>query len=105
MSRLVGLERAGGRFTFYVTFDLVFLLDLASRCGVSPHDRRVRDLVTYLETLRGPYGLWQHPAHPQLSRWLTFDLECSLGRLADGDWIGNEEPAAFTPYKKPRRRH
>ena len=105
VSRLVGLERASGRITFYVTFDQAFLLDLASRCGVSPEDRRVRDLVTYLETLRGPYGLWQHPVHPQLSRWLTFDLESSLRRLADGDWIGNEEPATFTPYKRPRRRH
>jgi hypothetical protein len=105
VSRLVGLERASGLITFYVTFDLVFLLDLASRCGVSPQDRRVRDLVAHLETRRGPYGLWQHPAHPQLSGWLTFDLECSLRRLADGDWIGDEEPASFTPYKKGRRRH
>lgn len=105
VSRLVGLERAGGQFTFYVTFDLAFVLDLASRCGVSLDDRRVRELVDYLETLRGPYGMWQHPAHPQLSRWLSFDIECSLRRLADGDWVGNEEPAAFTPYNKPRRRH
>ena len=82
VSRLVGLERAMGQVTFYVTFDLGFLLDLASRCGVSPDDRRVHDLVDYLETLRGPYGLWQHPTHPQLSRWLTFDLESSLRRLA-----------------------
>jgi hypothetical protein len=105
VSRLVGLEPAGGRFTFYVTFDHAFLLDLASRCGVSADDRRVRDLVAYLESLRGAYGLWQHPAHPQLSRWLSFDLECSLRRLADGDWIGNEEPATYTPYRKGRRRH
>lgn len=105
ISRLVGLERALGQITFYVTFDLAFLLDLASRCGVSPDDRRVRDLVAYLETLRGPYGLWQHNTHPQLSRWLTFDLECSLRRLAAGDWIGNEEPAAFAPYERGRRRH
>ena len=105
VSRLVGLERAMGLVTFYATFDLVFLLDLASRCGVSHHDRRVRDLVTFLETLRGPYGLWQHHAHPQLSRWLTFDLECSLRRLAGGDWIGNEEPASFTPYKRGPRRY
>ena len=34
VSRLVGLERAMGQVTFYVTFDLAFLLDLASRCGV-----------------------------------------------------------------------
>jgi hypothetical protein len=105
VSRLVGEERASGRFTFYVTFDLAFLLDLASRCGVSPDDRRVHDLVAYLESRRGPFGLWEHPAHPQLSRWLTFDLESSLRRLPDGDWIGNEEPASFTPYRKPRRRH
>ena len=105
VSRLVGLERAAGLITFYVTFDQAFLLDLASRCGVSPEDRRVGELVEYLETLRGPYGLWEHPVHPQLSRWLTFDLECSLRRLREGDWIGNEEPATFTPYKKPRRRY
>ncbi|HUR49718.1 MAG TPA: hypothetical protein VMY88_09370 [Acidimicrobiales bacterium] len=105
MSRLVGLERASGGFTFYVTHDPAFMLDLASRCGVSADDRRVRDLIAYLETLRGPYGLWQHPTHPQLSRWLSFDIECSRRRLADGDWIGNEEPATFTPYKKGRRRY
>ncbi|MGW5366419.1 hypothetical protein [Actinopolymorpha pittospori] len=105
VSRLVGLEPAMGQITFYATFDLAFLLDLASRCGVSPDDRRVRDLITWLETLQGPYGRWEHHAHPQLSRWLTFDLEASLRRLADGDWIGNEEPASFTPYKRGRRRY
>jgi hypothetical protein len=105
VSRLVGLERAMGQVTFYVTFDLAFVLDLASRCGVSPEDRRVRELVAHLETLRGPYGLWQHHAHPQLSRWLTFDLERSLRRLADGDWTGNERPAAFTPYRSGPRRY
>ncbi|MBE1608511.1 hypothetical protein [Actinopolymorpha pittospori] len=105
VARLVGLEPAMGQITFYATFDLAFLLDLASRCGISADDRRIRDLTTWLETLRGPYGLWEHHAHPQLSRWLTFDLEASLRRLADGDWIGNEEPASFTPYKHGRRRY
>jgi hypothetical protein len=105
VSRLVGLQAAGGGFTFYVQFDHAFLLDLASRCGVSVKDRRVRDLVAFLETRRGPFGLWHHPAHPQLSRWLSFDLEASLRRLTDGDWVGNEEAAAFTPYKKGRRRY
>ena len=105
VSRLVGLERAMGGITFYVTFDLAFLLDLASRCGVSPEDRRVRELVAYLEKLRGRYGLWAHHAHPQLARWLTFDLESSLRRLAEGDWIGNEESATFTPYRRGRSRY
>lgn len=79
VSRLVGLERAMGQVTFYVTHDLAFLLDLASRCG-APAD----DLVAHLENLRGPYGLWQHPTHPQLSGWLSFDLESSLRRLREG---------------------
>jgi hypothetical protein len=61
--------------------------------------------VDLIPTRRGPYGLWQHPAHPQLSRWLTFDLECSLRRLAEGDWIGNEGPAPSTPSNNPRRRY
>jgi hypothetical protein len=74
-----------GQVTFYVTHDLAFLLDLASRCGISPQDRRVHDLVDYLETLRGPYGLWQHPAHPQLAGWLSLDLETSLRRLQHDD--------------------
>jgi hypothetical protein len=105
ISRLVGLERASGRFTFYVTIDPAFLLDLASRCGVSPDHRRVRGLVGDLEGARGEYGLWQHPAHPQLSRWLTFDIECSLRRLADGDWMGNDDLPARPPSQRSRRRH
>ncbi|MFC6155916.1 hypothetical protein [Kribbella jiaozuonensis] len=105
VSRLVGLERAMGQITFYATFDLAFLLDLASRCGVSPQDRRIRELVNYLETLRGPYGLWQHSSHPQLAGWLSLELETSLRRLEDGDWVGNEEPAGFTPYQRGRRRY
>lgn len=83
VSRLTGLERAMGQITFYVTVDPAFLLDLASRCGVSTDDRRVRDLMTWLEARRGPYGLWEHHTHPQLSRWLTFDLESSLRRLGE----------------------
>jgi hypothetical protein len=105
VSRLVGLERAMGQVTFYATHDLAFLLDLASRCGVSRQDRRVHDLVDYLETLRGPYGLWQHSTHPQLAGWLSLDLESSLRRLEDGDWIGNEEPATFTPSRRAPRRY
>src|SRR6266498_5964561 len=105
VSRLVGLERAMGQVTFYATFDLAFLLDLASRCGVSPQDRRVHDLVNHLDTLRGPYGLWQHSTHPQLAGWLSLDLESSLRRLEDGDWIGNEEPAALTTNRRGPRRY
>lgn len=105
VSRLVGLERASGVFTFYITHDLAFVLYLASRCGLSLDDPRVRELVEYLESERGPYGLWEHPVHPQLSRWLTFDIECSLRRLTAGDWIGSGDPLARVPSQGARRRY
>lgn len=85
LSRLVGREPASGTFTFYVATDPVFLLDLASRCGFSPDHHHLRDLVDDVTRRRGGYGLWQHPAHPQLSRWLTFDIERSLRRFGHAD--------------------
>ena len=105
VSRLLGLERASGRLTFYARFDLAFLLDIATRCGASRGDARVADLVDFLEGLRGPYGLWEHHTHPQLSRWLTLDLETSLQRLESGDWAGSDVRVDFTPYPKRRRRN
>ena len=107
VARLVGFERARGTLTFYATFDLAFLLDLASRSGIAADEPRVAELVEFLEGLRGPFGLWEHPSHPQLSRWLTFDLEASLQRLRTGDWVGtgSSERAALNAYPKRRRRY
>lgn len=81
VARMRGLEAAGGRLTFYARQDLAFLLDLVSRCEMPADDIRVAELVEVLRALRGPFGLWEHPAHPQLSRWLTLDLDSSLRRL------------------------
>lgn len=36
-----------------------------------------------------PYGLWQHPTHPQLPGWLSFDLERSLRRLGKESSTGH----------------
>jgi hypothetical protein len=105
VSRLLGLERASGRLTFYARFDLAFLLDIATRCGASTDDPRVADLVEFLEGLKGPYGLWEHHVHPQLSRWLTLDLETSLRRVASGDWAGSDVRVDFAAYPKRRRRN
>ncbi len=104
VSRLVGLERASGVFTFYVSNDPAFVLDLASRCGVSAEHPAVADLLGFIERQRGPYGLWQHPVHPQLARWLTFDIEASLARLDGNDWVGGGDPARRTRARRPKRR-
>ncbi len=42
-------------------------------------------------------------AHPLVSLAGPFDLESSLRRVADADWIGNAEPATFSPYKRDCR--
>jgi hypothetical protein len=82
VARLLGLEAPRGRFTFYARVDLAFLLDLATRCQTPASDARLSGLIDVLEARRGPFGLWEHAGHPQLSRWLTLDIDTSLQRLS-----------------------
>ena len=104
VARLAGAERPRGFATFYARHDLAFILDIASRIGASTDDVRVADLVAFLETRRGPLGLWDHPTHPQLSRWLSLDILASMRRLETGDWSGRDLRSSFVPYPKRRRR-
>ncbi|MCE3034954.1 MULTISPECIES: prenyltransferase/squalene oxidase repeat-containing protein [Streptomyces] len=97
IARLHGRERAAGFISLHARFDLAFVLELVSRTGVSARDARVTDLVDFLDGLRGPAGLWEHPAHPLLSRWLTLDLLVSMRRLRDGDWTGDGPRLRFRP--------
>ena len=105
VARMLGLESGTGFATFYARFDLAFILDLATRIGVSKDDERAADLVAFLESKRGPYGLWDHPSHPHLSRWLSFDILASLRRLESGDWTGTDLHVPFRPYPKRRKRY
>jgi hypothetical protein len=107
LARLVGVEPSAGFVTFYARFDLAFLLDLTARAGASTDDARVADLAGFLLDRRGPHGLWEHPAHPELTRWLTFDLLTSLRRLrvGGGDWVGVAPRVPFRAYPKRQRRH
>jgi hypothetical protein len=105
LARLRGIEAPAGFVTFYARFDLVFVLELAARCGAAQDDERVRDLTEFLRGLRGENGLWQHPTYPELSRWLTFDLLVSLRRLERGQWVGLAPRTGFRAYPKPRRRY
>jgi hypothetical protein len=105
VARRCGLEPPAGFLTFYARFDLAFVLELASGAGASTDDERVAELVAFLESRRGPAGLWQHPVYPELSRWLTFDLSLSLRRLATGDWAGLGPRSRFRAYPAPARRY
>ncbi len=106
VARRLGLEPARGFLTYYARFDLALLLDLCSRVGASLEDERVRGAVEFVRGLRGPYGLWEYAAHPQASRWLTFDLLRSLSRLGEaGDWLSREPRTPFSAYRRERRRY
>ena len=105
VSRLRGLDPPAGFLTFYARFDLAFVLELASRAGATMEDARVADLAGFLLDRRGPAGLWQHPTHPELSRWLSFDLMLSLRRLDAGDWAGVAPRLPFHPYRPAPRRY
>jgi len=96
------MERARGFITYYARFDLALILDLCWRIGATHDDPRVAELVEFVQSLQGPYGLWEYSARPQAARWVTFDLLRSLSRLDEtGDWLSLEPRTPFQAY--PRR--
>ena len=105
VARLAGIEPIAGFITFYARFDLAFLLELATRGGAAGDDPRVADLISFLESRRARSGLWEHPSHPELSRWLTLDILLSVRRLQHGDWVGAAFRTPFRAYPRRRRRY
>jgi hypothetical protein len=105
VARIIGAERPRGGFTYFKRYDVAQMLDLSWRVGASLEDGRVADNVKFVQELQGPYGLWEYQRHPEISRWVTFDLLRSLSRLDKGtDWLSTEPRTPFQPYpKKPRR--
>ena len=54
------------------------MLWLCSQVGASTEDAQVADIMEFILTQQGAYGLWEYPARPQVRRWLTFDILSSL---------------------------
>jgi len=105
VARTIGVERAGGFFTYFARYDAGLVLDLCSRVGASLADERVAQMVSFVRDLQGPYGLWEYTPHREASRWVTFDLLRSLSRIdAETDWVSTTPRLPFQPYpKRPRR--
>jgi hypothetical protein len=105
VARLIGVEPARGFFTHYARFDLAQVLDLCWRVGASRDDERIAGLITFVQQLQGPYGLWTYAPRPQASRWVTFDLLRSFSRLDETtDWLSLEPRTPFQAYSKRIRR-
>jgi Squalene-hopene cyclase C-terminal domain len=106
VARLVGAEPARGFFTYHARFDLALILDLCWRIGATRDDERVAELAQFVQSLRGAYGLWEYRPHPQVSRWLTFDLLRSLAHLDEtGDWVSAEPRTPFRAYASKNKRY
>jgi len=102
---LAGAEAPRGFITFFARFNLALILDLCSRIGATQDDPRVADLLAFVLSLRGEYGLWQYLPRPQISRCLTLDLMRSISRLDENvDWVEMEPRTPFKPYPKRERR-
>ena len=99
------MEPPRGAFTYFKRYDVAQILDLSWRIGASLEDPRVMANVEFVRELQGPYGLWEYARHPEVSRWVTFDLLRSLSKLdQEADWFSMEPRTPFQAYpKKPER--
>ena len=105
IARLTGAESARGFITFYARFDAAQILDLCWRIGATAEDERVAGLIEFVRDQQNSHGLWEYPSQPQATRWLTFDLLCSLSHLDDtGDWLSMEPRTPFQTYARKRPR-
>jgi hypothetical protein len=105
VARIIGAEPPRGAFTYFKRYDVAQILDLSWRIGASLEDPRVAANVKYVQELQGPYGFWEYQRHPEISRWVTFDLLRSISKLdQETDWFSMEPRAPFQAYpKKPKR--
>ncbi len=105
VARIVGAEPPRGGFTYFKRYDVAQILDLAWRIGANMDDPRIADNVKFVQKLQGPYGLWEYPRYPEVTRWITFDILRSLTHLDQNtNWFNTEPPTPFQPYpKKPPR--
>lgn len=106
IARLIGLERSVGQITFMAKFDIANILNLCWRVGSNMDDERIYDLVEFIKSEQGIYGLWEHLKHPQATRWLTFDLLRSLSHINNNvEWISEEPVTPFQAYPKKLKRY
>ncbi|HEY95127.1 MAG TPA: terpene cyclase/mutase family protein [Dehalococcoidia bacterium] len=106
IAKIVGVEKDRGFFTYFARYDIAFVLDLCWRIGASLEDERVASMVKFVREQSDEYGLWDYPAYPEVSRWLSFDLLRSLSSIdSDTGWISLEPLSPFQPYPKQPRRY
>jgi hypothetical protein len=106
VARIIGAEPPRGAFTYFKRYDTAQILDLSWRIGASLEDPRLAENVEFVRELQNAYGLWEYQRHPQVSRWVSFDILRSLSRLDEGtDWFSMEPRTHFQAYPKKHKRY
>jgi hypothetical protein len=105
VARYIGIEPHRGGLTYHAKFDPALIMDLCSRIGASKTDPRVDDLVTWILDQQGSYGLWEYFPHPEVSRWISFDILRSLRRIDEKmEWISTKQRKKFAAYPRRKKR-
>lgn len=106
LARILGLEKAGGTFTYFARFDLAHILELCGRVGADSSDVRIEKIVDFLSDRAKESGLLEHTTHPVLNRWLTFDVLRSMASVSVSEaWFSEEPETPFRSYSAPKRRY
>ncbi len=105
VARFIGFESHRGGLTYHARFDPGLVLSLCSLIGANRNDERVGDLVKWIQEQQGDYGLWEYTSQPSASRWISYDILNSLGKIdSSTEWISTKPRRPFTPYPKRTRR-
>jgi len=104
-ARFIGVEPHRGALTYHAKFDPSLILDICSRVGANRSDNRVDDMISWIMDQQGEYGLWEYIPHPEVSRWISFDILRSLKNIDDSiEWISTKKRKHFTPYPIKKKR-
>jgi hypothetical protein len=105
IARYIGIEPHRGGLTYHAKFDPALMIDLCSRIGASKTDPRVDDLASWILDQQGTYGLWEYAPHPEVSRWISFDILRSLSKIDEKiEWISTKQRKKFAAYPKRKKR-
>lgn len=104
-ARTLGFEQSRGLLTYYVLYDSSFILDLCARTGIGKADERVAEIISFLLTHQGPYGLWEYEPNPRAARWITFEILRTLAAIDnETSWVSMTPRSGFQKYPQKQKR-
>jgi len=105
VARIIGVEPHRGALTYHAKFDPALILDICSRVGANRSDPRVKDLIGWITEQQGEYGLWEYTPHPEVSRWVSFDILRALKGTDDStEWFSTKKRKHFAAYPRKKKR-